>query len=70
MTEHYHDFGDTFDKVDKDYISYGAIAVAFLASGLSESDIPYKRISKEDVIKLLKDHNLESRLKKQEEYPF
>lgn len=70
MTEHYHDFGDTFDKVDKDYISHGAIAVAFLANGLSESNIPYKRASKEEVIKLLKDHNLEPRLKKQEEYPF
>lgn len=70
LTEHYHDFGDTFDKVDKDYISYGAVAVAFLADGLSLSDTPYKRASKEEVIKLLKDHNLETRLKKQEEYPF
>lgn len=70
MTEYYHDFGDTFDKVDKDYISFGAVGVAFLANGLSNSEIPYKRASKEEVIKLLKDHNLEVRLKKQEEYPF
>lgn len=70
MTEHYHDFGDTFDKIDKDYISHGAIAVAFLASGLAQSDMNLFRFTLDEVKDLLNKHNLEKRLKKQEEYPF
>lgn len=70
MTAHYHDFGDTFEKVDKDYISHAAVAVAFLAEGLARSTQPYYRMSPEDVKELLKKHNLEKRLRSQEEYPF
>jgi len=70
MTAHYHDFGDTFDKVDKDYISHAAVAVAFLADGLAKSSQAYYRMSADDVKELLKKHNLEKRLKSQEEYPF
>ncbi len=70
MTAHYHDFGDTFDKVDKDYISHAAVAVAFLVDGLSKSSQPYYRMSAEGVKELLKKHNLERRLRSQEEYPF
>lgn len=70
MTAHYHDFGDTFDKVDKDYISHAAVAVAFLAEGLSRTSQSYYRMGVDDVKELLKKHNLERRLKSQEEYPF
>lgn len=70
MTDHYHDFGDSFDKLDKDYISHGAAAVAFLATGLADSDFKLFRLSPGEVKELLKKHNLEKRLKKQEEYPF
>lgn len=70
MTAHYHDFADTFDKVDKDYISQASVATAFLVEGLARSPQPYFRMGSEEVKELLRKHNLEKRLKSQEEYPF
>jgi Iap family predicted aminopeptidase len=67
----YHDFGDTFDLVNKRYLSETAGVVSILAYELANrTDIPYLRRTPSETAEYLRKGNLESRLRRQGEWPF
>jgi Iap family predicted aminopeptidase len=70
MYHHYHDFGDTFDKVNKKYISNSAGILSILIYELAKSSIDFPRLQRQEVIELLKKNGLDKRLKKQKEWKF
>lgn len=70
MYHHYHDFGDTFDKVNKKYISNAANLISLLVYELANSKINFQRLNRNEVIELLKKNGLDTRLKKQKEWKF
>ncbi|MCX7909679.1 MAG: M28 family peptidase [Ignavibacteria bacterium] len=70
MYHHYHDFGDTFDKVNKKYISNSSGIISLLVYELANSKVNFPRLSRNDVIELLKKNGLENRLRKQKEWKF
>lgn len=71
MVQHYHDFGDTFDKVSKKYLSEAVAVVSILLRELANnSDLLLHRASQEEVIKRMERFNLDKRLQRQKEWPF
>ncbi|MCX7880326.1 MAG: M28 family peptidase [Ignavibacteria bacterium] len=70
MYRHYHDFGDYFDKVNKNYITNAIAFLSVVIYSLANDFNDFKRLSREEVKNLLKKHNLESRLRKQKEWIF
>ncbi len=70
MYRHYHDFGDTFDKVNKRYISNSANIISLLVFVLANSNITFPRLNQKEVIEILKKNGLEKRLRKQREWKF
>jgi carboxypeptidase Q len=71
MYWYYHDYNDTFDKANKRYLSDAAAVITVLTYELANrTDLPFKRYTEEETIKLLQDHNLEDRLRRQKEWIF
>jgi hypothetical protein len=70
MYHHYHDFGDTFDKVNKKYISNASAVLSYLIYTLAKSKIEFPHLTKEEIAKILKEKGLETRLRKQKEWKF
>ncbi len=70
MYRHYHDFGDTFDKVSKKLISNSAAFVSLLVYRLATTEIKFPRLGKDEVIEVLRKNGLDRRLKKQKEWKF
>lgn len=71
MVETYHDFGDTFDLVNKNYLSEAASVVAVLTSELANrADLPYVHRSPAETADWLIRHKLDERLKRQGEWIF
>ena len=70
MYHHYHDYADTFDKVNKKYISNASAVLSYLIYTLASSKIEFPRYSREEIVKLLKEKGLEIRLRKQKEWKF
>ncbi|MFN3781926.1 MAG: M28 family peptidase, partial [Candidatus Kapaibacteriota bacterium] len=70
MYRHYHDFGDTYDKVSKRMISNSAAFVSLLVYKLAASEIEFPRLRKNEVIEVLRKNGLDRRLKKQKEWKF
>jgi len=71
MYNHYHDFGDTFDKVNKKYLSEAAAVVSVLIKELANNTaIVSTHRSNEEMIKILKSNKHDERLKKQGEWPY
>ena len=67
----YHDFGDTFDLVNKRYLSEAAGVVAILAWELARrTDIPLVRRTAEETAEYLRAGGLEDRLRRQGEWHF
>lgn len=67
----YHDFGDTFDKVNRVQLAEAAAVVGVLAHGLANAALPGLRMrSDAETITLMRKHGLDVRLKKQKEWPF
>jgi Iap family predicted aminopeptidase len=67
----YHDFEDTFDKVNRTQLAEAAAVVAVLAHELANADLPGLRArSDAETVALLKKHGIDARLKKQKEWPF
>jgi Zn-dependent M28 family amino/carboxypeptidase len=67
----YHDFGDTFDLVNKRYLSETAGVVAILCYELANRvSIPYLRRTAAETMEYLRKGNLEERLKRQGEWLF
>ena len=71
MVATYHDFGDTFDLVNRRYLSEAAGVVSILAYELATRlDIPLKRRSISETKDWLVKYKLDERLKKQGEWSF
>ncbi|MBI5648027.1 MAG: M28 family peptidase [Ignavibacteriae bacterium] len=71
MVRHYHDFGDTFDKVSRKYLSDAAAVVSVLVFELANHKNPgLVRRSRDATIDFLKKHKLEETLRKQREWIF
>jgi Iap family predicted aminopeptidase len=71
MTWHYHDAGDTFDKIDKKMLSDAAAIVGITTYELANTkELNFNRLSIDETAKMLRKHNLEKRLKRQKEWIF
>jgi Iap family predicted aminopeptidase len=71
MVKHYHDLGDSFDKVSKKYLSEAAAVVSILTVELAnDRTLHLARRSDEQTINLLTKHKVDERLKKQGEWIF
>lgn len=71
MGKYYHEKGDTFDKVNKRYLSDAAAVASVLVSELAnQRTAKFERRSDAQTIELLKRHKLDERLKKMREWPF
>ncbi len=70
MYRYYHDFGDTFDKVNKRYISDASAVVSILAFEFSKGWRTITKSTREEVKKILIDNHLDTRLRKQKEWRF
>jgi Zn-dependent M28 family amino/carboxypeptidase len=67
----YHDFGDTFDLVNKKYLSEASGVVSVLTYELANrSTIPYLHRNRQETMEYLRKGNLEERLKRQGEWIF
>jgi Zn-dependent M28 family amino/carboxypeptidase len=71
MYHYYHDFGDTFEKVSKRYISDAAAIISIFTYELANAkDFDYHRRSQEEVKELLIEYKLDERLKTQGQWKF
>ncbi len=71
MVHTYHDFGDTFDLVNRKYLSESAGVVSILTHLLAnDTTLPYIRRSDEETASWLTEHGLAERLKRQGEWIF
>ena len=67
----YHDFGDTFDKVDETTLSKSIAIISLLAYELAnDKDLKRPRLSEEEMIVLLRKAKLEERMKESGSWPF
>jgi Iap family predicted aminopeptidase len=67
----YHDFGDTFDKVNRRYLSDAAAVTAVLVASLANAkDLGFRHRTREETIALYRKHNVDERLRRQKEWPF
>ncbi len=71
MVKYYHAFGDTFDKVNKKYLSEATAVLGVLTWELANNpDLVFHRRNEQETIEWLRKHKLEKRLKKQGEWFF
>ena len=71
MVNSYHTAADTFDKVNKKYLSEAAAVVNCLLYTVSnQTEVEFSRKSPEETAEMLKKFGLDTRLKKQKEWPF
>ena len=69
--ETYHDFGDTYDLVNKRYLSEAAGVVSILTHELANrADIPFVHRTPEETMEYLRAGGLEERLRRQGEWDF
>lgn len=68
---YYHDFGDTFDKVDPKELAEASAVVSVLVHALAnEERAAFRRKSPDQVIEMLKESRVDTRLKRQQQWPF
>lgn len=71
MYHYYHDAGDSFDKINQNYLSDGAAIMTMLVRHLANAEkLEFRKRSKQEVKDLLIKHNLDKRLKRQGEWKF
>jgi Iap family predicted aminopeptidase len=71
MVRYYHSAGDTFDKVNRKYLSDAAAVVSVLIQKLAnERKFKFPHKSKDQVIEMLKNFKLDELLKHEKEWPF
>ena len=67
----YHDFGDTFDKVDETTLSKSIAIISLLAFELAnDTELELPRLNQEEIIALLRKAKLEARMKQSGSWPF
>jgi Iap family predicted aminopeptidase len=68
---HYHDLGDTFDKVNKKYLADAAAVASIIVTELANDEsLAWKKKSRTETIEMLKQNKTDERLKRQKEWPF
>lgn len=68
---HYHDLGDTFDKIDREMLGRSSAIVALLVYDLAnQAERPADRSTPEETAERLRKAGLEERLKKAGQWPF
>jgi len=68
---YYHDFGDTFDKVDPKSLAEASAVVAVLVQAMANADpAVFRTKSPDEVAAMLRTSNLDTHLKKQQQWPF
>lgn len=71
MLASYHNTRDSFDKVNKKYLSEAAAVVSVLIYKLAnQPDFQFPRKTDNEIVDMLKSFGLDERLKKQKEWPF
>jgi Iap family predicted aminopeptidase len=71
LITHYHDFGDTYDKINVRHLSDAVAVVGLMTWELANNtEFEYRRRSDEEVKEMLIKHNLKERLKTQKQWPF
>lgn len=70
MYWHYHDYGDTFDKVDKRFLADAAAIVAIFAVELANHSNMPPHLTESETIELHKKYKLDERLKRQKQWHF
>ncbi len=69
--KYYHDFGDTFEKVNRKHLSEAAALMSILTIEMAaRPTLPLRRRSEAQTIDMLRAAKLDVRLKKQGEWPF
>ncbi len=68
---YYHELGDTFDKVNKKYLSDAAAVVSVMVAELANTpSLPFQRLDNRATASMLKKYKLDERLKRTGEWPF
>jgi Iap family predicted aminopeptidase len=71
MLDSYHSQRDSFDKVNKKYLSESAAVISILVHELANRpDFPFRKRNALEMIAFLKSFGLDEKLKKQKEWPF
>lgn len=71
MYKYYHESGDSFDKVNKKYLSDATAIVSILVTELSNNkEFKFRRRTKKEMAELLENANLKNRLIRQGEWKF
>lgn len=71
MYWYYHDFGDSFDKVDKGILSDASAVLSVMLKELANrTDLPFKRYSKSEMKEFWIKHNLDKQLKRQLQWDY
>ena len=67
----YHDFGDTFDKVNRQYLSDAAAVTSVLVAMLANAtDLDFRHRTQDETITLYRRHKVDETLRRQKEWPF
>lgn len=67
----YHDFADTFDKIDREMLGRASAIVALLAYQFANDESPMlKRLSEEETAELFRQSGAEARMKRAGQWPF
>ena len=71
MYKFYHDRGDSFDKVNKKYLSEAAAVVSIMVTGLSnDMNVYYTKKNEKEMVDLFKKFGLDKRLKRRGEWKY
>jgi Iap family predicted aminopeptidase len=71
MLDSYHNQQDSFDKVEKKYLSESAAVISILTHELANrTDFKFRKRDESEMIALFKSFSLDEKLKKQKEWPF
>ena len=71
MLDSYHNQRDSFDKVNKKYLSESAAVISILVYELANRpDLQFHKRDKDEMAALFKSFGLDERLKKQKEWPY
>jgi hypothetical protein len=67
----YHDFADTFDKIDREMLGRASAIVALLVYQLANDESPMlERLNQEETAELFRQAGAEARMKRAGQWPF
>ncbi len=67
----YHDFGDTFDKVNRQSLSDAAAVTSVLIATLAnEADLNFRHKTRDEIVAFYRAHKVDETLRREKEWPF